>query len=298
MIYQLTDGQLAPARALDEGAQQVIVISAGEFEDHAGLVPGLSLHTFLEHTQTVRQPGCVYGAIAPPHLEHKRKSQRGVFFFISKNKLLIAAETAADCGALNESVTRDESKRSLHRVAYQFFNDVFQSGADQLLDIENRIDALEDAVLAGKGDQFAAKMSVIRRQIRQLHLFYERAQDMAEVLIENEYEVLDEDVLPAFRQLADYIARLSGGTQMLREYALQVEDMHQSQIDIRQNKIMQLLTVVTTIFFPLSLITGWYGMNVKGIPEYDWDFGYVYVILLSLLVIGLCTWWFRKKKYL
>ena len=68
-------------------------------------------------------------------------------------------------------------------------------------------------------------------------------------------------------------------------------------MDLRQNKIMKVLTVVTTIFLPLSLIVGWYGMNFP-MPEFDWAFGYPAVILLSAAVVIFCVWLFKRKKFL
>ena len=72
---------------------------------------------------------------------------------------------------------------------------------------------------------------------------------------------------------------------MLREYSLQISEAYQTQIDIRQNIVMKVLTTVTAIFLPLSLIAGWYGMNFKHMPELCWRYGYHYVFLLSIIVV-------------
>ena len=85
-----------------------------------------------------------------------------------------------------------------------------------------------------------------------------------------------------------------GRTMHLLAYAGQVRDAYQEQVAEQQNKNMQFLTVVSTIFFPLTLITGWYGMNFENMPELKQ--GYPGVILLSLVVIGICILIFRKKK--
>ncbi len=87
-----------------------------------------------------------------------------------------------------------------------------------------------------------------------------------------------------------------GKTSYLLEYAQQVRDAYQAQVDDAQNKNMQFLTVISTIFFPLTLITGWYGMNFENMPELE--SGYPFVIILSLVVIIICIWIFRKKKIL
>ena len=101
-------------------------------------------------------------------------------------------------------------------------------------------------------------------------------------------------------------------TQMLREYALQIREMQQAQIDLRQNDTMRILTVVSTIFFPLSLIAGWYGMNFSYMPELKCPMAYPIVIVVSILIvililcilIGVCIlivaveiWYFKKKGW-
>ena len=80
------------------------------------------------------------------------------------------------------------------------------------------------------------------------------------------------------------------------EYAKQVQDAYQAQVDAQQNRNMQFLTVISTIFFPLTLITGWYGMNFRNMPELE--NGYPGVVILSLVVIAGCIFIFKKKKIL
>lgn len=63
------------------------------------------------------------------------------------------------------------------------------------------------------------------------------------------------------------------------------------------NNTMKLFTMVTIIFQPLTLIVGWYGMNFKYMPELGWRFGYLYVIVLSIVVVGAILYWFKKRKF-
>ena len=87
-------------------------------------------------------------------------------------------------------------------------------------------------------------------------------------------------------------------TRMLREYASQISSEYQAQVDIQQNRVMKLLTIVTTIFLPLSLLVGWYGMNFQGMPELSWTYGYPAVIAVSvLLAVGLIVYFKRKHWF-
>lgn len=91
--------------------------------------------------------------------------------------------------------------------------------------------------------------------------------------------------------------RLQQEIQVLREYAMQVQDVYQAEIEIRQNSIMKLLTIVTTIFLPLSLIAGWYGMNFEYMPELKWIYSYPVVIGVSVLIVVVSLCYFKKKKF-
>ena len=85
---------------------------------------------------------------------------------------------------------------------------------------------------------------------------------------------------------------------MLKEYLLQIRELYQSQIELQQNKVMTFLTVVTTIFMPLTLIAGWFGMNFPDMLMFRWKYGYLFVILLSITLVVAEYFYFRRKKML
>ena len=61
---------------------------------------------------------------------------------------------------------------------------------------------------------------------------------------------------------------------------------------------MTVLTVITSIFLPLTLIAGWYGMNFRYMPELEWRWSYPAVLVVSVLIVVFCLIWFRKKKWM
>ena len=100
-----------------------------------------------------------------------------------------------------------------------------------------------------------------------------------------------------FRMTEQQVGRLQAEAQALREYGIQVRELFQAEIDIRQNRIMKILTIVTTIFLPLTLVAGWYGMNFAHMPELTWQYGYPAVIVVSVAVVLVCLWVMKKKKF-
>ena len=120
---------------------------------------------------------------------------------------------------------------------------------------------------------------------------------MCSSLIDDELGFFSAESEHAIRLVGERIDRLYHETMMLREYCTQVREVYQAQIDIRQNRIMKVLTIVTTIFLPLTLIVGWYGMNFKYMPELEWRYGYPVVIVLCAAIVILGIMLFKRKKY-
>lgn len=163
--------------------------------------------------------------------------------------------------------------------------------------LEERAAGLEQEVLADRTRGFIPAMSALRQELNRFARYYAQLDDMANALLENAADLLGQEGAARLGCFARRVESLQAETQMLREYASQIASEYQAQIDIGQNRIMKILTIVTTLCLPLSLIAGWYGMNFTGMPELQWAYGYPAVILLSIGVLGLCLWYFRKKHF-
>ena len=183
------------------------------------------------------------------------------------------------------------------RALAQFFSALTAEDIDVLDHLEQEINALEDALVSGKPHRNISRHIVIkRRELLRLKRYYDQLDLIFDRLCENEESLLDRETLRLFTALAHRVERLTASVIHLRECVTQVREAYQAQIDIEQNQIMKIFTVLTAVFFPLTLIVGWYGMNFH-MPEYNWAFGYGYVILLSVVVCGVCCFIFKKKKW-
>ena len=118
--------------------------------------------------------------------------------------------------------------------------------------------------------------------------------DLGHELEENENRFFNKKDLKYFGIISDRSDHLKNKATQLLEYAKQIKEDYQTTIDGRQNKSMQMLTIISTIFLPLTLITSWYGMNFQNMPELQ--YGYPWVILVCICIIVICIIIFKKRK--
>jgi magnesium transporter len=165
--------------------------------------------------------------------------------------------------------------------------------SDAIISFEAEIMTSSDAELKGKND----KIILFRKQLQPMQQMYEQLLDALEDLMENENEFFsDTDVKHAVR-IRNRIERLYKNVLNMKDYVTQVREAYQTQIDIGLNSIMKVFTVLSTIFLPLTLLAGWYGMNFEYQPEFSWKYGYFGVITVSLLIVVSCLLFFKLKKW-
>ncbi len=179
----------------------------------------------------------------------------------------------------------------------EFLEQLIIDDIEGLAAIEDDLDELESDVRAEKTEGFDERIIFIRRQLLARHRYYTITSDLIGELSENENCIFPDDCGAMFTALCERTERLESNVRMLREYSVQVRETYRSHIDLRQNNIMRILTVVTVIFMPPTLIAGWYGMNFRFMPELNWQWGYAGVALFTAAVVGLLIWWLRRNKF-
>ena len=187
---------------------------------------------------------------------------------------------------------------SLERFIYDFLDQIVKDDLRIMENFENELDAMEQAIINREEDLPSGRLNEIRNDIRYLRIHYEQLIDFGQELEENENNFFHSENLRYFRSFLNRMARLHDASTSLRDYTMQIRDLHKSQLDVKQNRIMTVLTVVTTIFMPLTLIVGWYGMNFRYMPELEWKWGYPVVIAACILIAGGGLLFFRRKKWL
>lgn len=191
----------------------------------------------------------------------------------------------------NEPEECTESRLLLYVLEFLLEEDVLY-----LLELEEELEKLEEFLLEKIPEQFYEHLIGYRKKLYRFHAYYEQLMNIGDSMEDYTSRKGEPEEAAAWQHFTDRAERLHNHTEMLREYLVQIRELYQTRIDMQQNKVMSFLTVVTTIFLPLTLIVGWYGMNFTHMPELGWRYGYLAVIVVSIIIMVCEVLYFTKKK--
>lgn len=240
----------------------------------------------------------ITGTFFIPSKKHLSTERYAFAFYMTASNLIFIDNQGFSSSILEQMEEYPLAKTS---TVYHFFlvfmeylvkDDVFF-----LQHFEETLTKLEEIILSSGDDTFNHKIFQLRKNLAVLSSYYEQLQDMGESLHQNPFTMEKDSDLPLFGLFVERAGRLYSNVQILKEYSMQLREMHQTQVDMHQNQIMKFLTIVTTIFMPLTLITGWYGMNFTHMPELSSPFGYLIICILSLSILIIEIWLFKIKNW-
>ena len=187
---------------------------------------------------------------------------------------------------------------SLERFLFDFLNQIIKDDLKLLKEYDDDLDEIEVGIINDDSDLNYGKVYEIRSNIRDLRNHYEELIDITQVFDENENKFFKQENLRYFGIYLNRLDRLFENSSAIRDYTMQIREIYKMHLDIKQNNIITLLTIVTTIFMPLTLIVGWYGMNFKYMPELDAIWAYPTLFIVSIFILVIELMYFKKKKWL
>ena len=307
MSYYLLKETIQPCAKPDnignETAQFVAVLTTSEWEQQQeSFDMGIDLDLDTRHIHNTKAEvnyDSLTGSFQIPDREDLRGNEF-CFSFALDEKGIVFIDDSGKAEQMIDSIRRTKRWREpcLERFLHDFLEQIVERDLSIMERYESELNQIEDEVLSSDGQGNLARVNEIRSDIRRLLVHYEQLIDMTQELEENENGFFSEENLRYIHLFMNYMIRRHSTATSLRDYTIQVRDLHNTQLEVRQNKTMTLLTVITTIFMPLTLIAGWYGMNFRYMPELEWRYGYLAVIVLSAAVIVCCLILFKRKKWL
>lgn len=241
---------------------------------------------------------CILGTIRIPQ-KNKQKKEKLSFGFYLTSSMLYFIE---DEGKLRPWIEKQAEMFQEFDTPKQFLLRIMEHMIEEdtlyFSHMESELDKLEEEISggAGRNNNFFTSLTKHRQKLSEFNIYYEQLIDIGELFSTCDFYRSEQET-QGWDRFIHRVERLQNHVHLLRENVLQIRELYQSVQDARQNKIMVVITIVTTIFLPLTLITGWYGMNFVYMPELQWRYGYLAVIIISLVIVIAEIIYFKKKKF-
>lgn len=222
--------------------------------------------------------------------------------YLKKNFILVIDITDKDSSTKNGFLSAAKrftgEKLKFEKTICSFIETLIAGDNKTIEKMRNEIVGMEEDVVKGSADDdFNIELLEQKKKLLKMHNYYEQIIDVIETLEENENDIFEEDNIIYISNLSNKVTRLKDDVDSLGNYVDHLQDAYSSFLDMKLNHTMKIFTVITTIFFPLTIIVGWYGMNFQNMPEFAWKYGYLYVIILSAVVVAALTIFGKKRKW-
>ena len=160
--------------------------------------------------------------------------------------------------------------------------------------LASEIDGLEERMFGRSEEAMNEGILQLKRGLSALRRIVGPQRDTVLALTRDEFRAVPADMRPYLRDVYDRLARVSDLLDSLRDEAATMLELHVAIVSNRLNQVIKVLTVISTIMLPLTVITGYYGMNFR-LPEFAWRWGWLYALaLLGATAAG--TWWYLKRR--
>jgi magnesium transporter len=159
------------------------------------------------------------------------------------------------------------------------------------------METLEDELFRKPDSRTLADIHRIRSDSSMIRRAAWPLREMIQTLQRSESELVSQRLHPYLTDLYDHVLQVVDTVEVQRETLAGYADIYLSSLSIRMNEIMQVLTIIATIFIPLTFIVGVYGMNFHYMPELTWKYGYFMVWVVMLATSAGMVVWFRRKRW-
>jgi magnesium transporter len=161
-----------------------------------------------------------------------------------------------------------------------------------------QLEELEDRVLMGAGEEVIPRIHGLRRELLLFRREVWPMRDVIRTLQREPHECISETARTYFRDVHDHVVQILDLCDTYREFAAGLAETYMSSLSIRMNEVMKLLTIITTIFIPITFLAGVYGMNFHYMPEDDWVLAYPLFWVVCLVMAGGMIVYFKRKGWM
>ena len=197
-------------------------------------------------------------------------------------------------------------ERLLHRgpdfTAYRVIDVIVDAYFDLLDEIETDIEQIEEEVTTSTDIETLERINDVRRDLLSFRKQVWPAREAIGILARGDPKQIQPQTEKYFRDVYDHLVQIVDLTETYRDLVAGARDIYLNTVSQSTNEVMKVLTVVATIFIPLTFVVGVYGMNFAdspyNMPELGWTFGYPAVMIGMVIVVAVLLAHFRQRDYL
>lgn len=224
-----------------------------------------------------------------------------ISFVLGKDFLLSFQEKEGDIfNNLRERIKNDTGifrKRGADYLLYRLVDTIVDSYYTILENVGYKVEALEENISTNPTIQDFRQIQELKKEFIYLRKVVYPLREALNKILKNEYGFIEKNTLKYYSDVYDHVIHLIDSLDTYKDLTSTLMDLYMNTINYKMNEVMKLLTIITTIFIPLSFVAGIYGMNFENMPELTWHYGYYEVLgIMGIIFIGM-IFYFRFKKW-
>ena len=163
--------------------------------------------------------------------------------------------------------------------------------------VGDRIEELEDRIISQNKKIKLSEIYLQRKSLQEMKRNLWPTREFLSAWRKSENPLLKNKTNPFINDIYEHNVEIIENIEIQRESINTIVEIFMSNISLKQNEVMKTLTIIATIFIPLTFIAGIYGMNFENMPELQWKYGYYYIWIFFLISTGCMIYYFKKKNW-
>ena len=222
-------------------------------------------------------------------------------FLLGKNFVITLGETKGDVFDNIRSWINSEGahvrQNGADYLMYLLLDAIVEGYFDVLETLNQKTDDLEELVMADTAQEHLHAIREIKKALLKVNICIWPLRDVASLMRNETVGLIRMTTEPYLRDVYNHIVQAIDSTETSRELLSSLTDLHISNVSYKLNEIMKVLTIISTLFIPLTFVAGVYGMNFRYMPELGQKWGYPLVWLVMIIIAAGMMYFFKKKKW-
>ena len=235
------------------------------------------------------------------HVDGEMKTEQ-IVFIMGKNYVVTIQESNYQffdhiCSEIRDKKYLKFNNRKSGFILASMINEVINNYGDEVVRLENDLEELEDQLLDVKQihDTLIGSIQEKRREMISFRKFLFSFKGELAKLLRVDTELIDSQENPYFKDIYDHLLYILQNLESCREILSSLVDLYLNNNDLKMDIVMKQLTLVATIFIPLTFLVGVWGMNFKFMPELEYKHGYTIAWIL-MIGVGVFIWLYMRRK--